>query len=223
MLRRMCVVVAFVVVCTAGALAKTHVISFGKPMNVQWFVTPEKALPIAIRALYVDGKLREFTTGDPHDVTDNTFVVRRAYRINDYLPEDQKKVPSWKWQRGDWLLVNRRTGNVSNINLPEFDPFYSVVSWYRDYAAYCGVAEDGTKVSAMVAQLGSKKAVLRKVVADAKASDVPDSECAAPKWQRDPTRVTFEPAGGQAMTFDVRGRSADLAEKPEKDDSPSTQ
>ncbi len=98
-----------------------------------------------MRALLWTGNCASSPPGDAHDVTDSAFVVRRAYRINDYLPEDQKKVPNWKWQRGDWLLVNRRTGNVSAVNLPEFDPFYSVVSWYRDYAAYCGLAEDGTE------------------------------------------------------------------------------
>jgi len=218
MLRRVFLACGLLLALSAGAAAKAHIISFGKTMNVQWFVTPEKSQPISVRALFVDGKLREFTTGDVHEVTDSAFVVRRAYRINDYLPEDQKKVPNWKWQRGDWLLVNRRTGNVSAVNLPEFDPFYSVVSWYRDYAAYCGLAEDGTKVSAMVAQLGTKKPVLRKLIWAAKAGEVPDSECPAPKWQRDPTRVTFEPAGGQAISFEVRGHSADVAETPEKPD-----
>jgi len=218
MLQRVFIVCGLFLGLSAGATAKTHIISFGKSMNVQWFVTPEKSQPISVRGLFVDGKLLEFTTGDVHEVTDSAFVVRRAYRVNDYLPEDEKKVPNWKWQRGDWLLVNRRTGNVSAVNLPEFDPFYSVVSWYRDYAAYCGLAEDGAKVSAMVAQLGTKKPVLRKVIGVAKASEVPDSECASPKWQRDPTRVTFEPAGGQAISFDVRGHSADVAETPEKPD-----
>jgi hypothetical protein len=218
MLRRFLVLCGLLVLLAVGAVAKTHVISFGKTMNVQWFVTPEKSQSITVRPLYVDGKLREFTTGDLHEVTDSAFVVRRAYRINDYLPQDEKKVPNWKWQRGDWLVVNRRSGNIATITLPEFDPFYSVVSWYRDYAAYCGSAEEGTKISAMVAQLGTKKPILRKIVGSAKASDVPDSECAAPKWQRDPTRVTFEPVGGQALTFEVRGHSADLAETPEKID-----
>src|SRR3954468_689245 len=218
MLRRASIVCGLLVAMCGLAAAKTHIISFGKPMNVKWFVMQENVKAISVRALFVDGKLREFTTGDVHEVTDSAFVVRRAYRINDYLPEDEKKVPNWKWQRGDWLLVNRRTGNVSAVNLPEFDPFYSVVSWYRDYAAYCGVAEDGTKVSAMVAQLGTKKPVLRKLVSTAKGSDTPDSECAPPKWQRDPTRVTFEPAGGEALTFEVRGHSADLAETSEKND-----
>lgn len=219
MLQRIAAICVVLNALSVLAPAKTHIITLGKPLNVQWFVTPEKSLPIAVRPLYVDGKLREFTLGDAHDVTDGAFVVRRAYRINDYLPEDQKKVPNWKWQRGDWLLVNRRTGNVAAINLPDFDPFYSMVSWYRDYAAYCGVVDDGTKVSALVMQLGNKKPVLRKALGAAKGGDQPDSECPAPKWQRDPTRVTFEPAGGQSATFDVRGRSADVADRPEKEDA----
>ena len=46
--------------------------------------TGEDALKI--RALLVDGVLKEWTTGDAHDVTDRSFVVRRAIRINDTLP-----------------------------------------------------------------------------------------------------------------------------------------
>ena len=198
MLRRPLTITLLLALLCATALAKTHFITLGKTMNVQWFVTPEKSLPISVRPLYVDGKLREFTLGDAHDVTDSSFVVRRAYRINDYLPEDQKKVPNWKWQRGDWLLVNRRTGNVSTITLPDFDPFYSVVSWYRDYAAYCGVVDDGAKVSALVVQLGNKKPVLRKPLAATKENDQPDSECTAPKWHyvgRSVTNQTIACAG----------------------------
>ena len=58
---------------------------------------------------YVDAKLREFTMGEPHDVTDRIFVVRRAYRVNDWLPDDPKSVPKWRWQRSGWLLVDRQT------------------------------------------------------------------------------------------------------------------
>ena len=46
--------------------------------------------------------------------------------------------------------VDRLTGRVSQLNLPEFDPFYSTASWYRDYIAYCGVSEDGKKLYAVV-------------------------------------------------------------------------
>jgi len=214
--------VPLLLIASTRAATKTHSIVLGKSVAIK-LMDGQTGGEARIRPLLVDDRLREYTSGAAHDVTDRLFVVRRAYRINDYLPEDQKKVPVWRWQRGDWLLVNRRTGNVSAINLPDFDPFYSVVSWYRDYGAYCGVVDEGAKVSALVVQLGNKKPVMRKPLAAAKAGDQPDSECPAPKWQRDPTRVTFEPAGGPALTVDVRGRSADIAEKSEKEDSPGTQ
>jgi len=86
MLRRVFLACGLLLALSEGAAAKAHIISFGKTMNVQWFVTPEKSQPISVRGLFVDGKLREFTTGDVHEVTDSAFVVRRAYRINDYLP-----------------------------------------------------------------------------------------------------------------------------------------
>jgi hypothetical protein len=38
---------------------------------------------LKIRPLLVDTVLKEWTTGDAHDVTDRTFVVRRVLRIND--------------------------------------------------------------------------------------------------------------------------------------------
>ena len=44
---------------------------------------------LKIRALLVDGVLKEWTTGDAHDVTDRSFVVRRAIRLNDALPGDK--------------------------------------------------------------------------------------------------------------------------------------
>jgi len=61
-------------------------------------------------------------------------------------------LPIGQWQRGGWLLVDRVTGRVLPINLPEFDASYSAASWYRDYAAYCGVSDDGKKAYAVVAK-----------------------------------------------------------------------
>ena len=46
-----------------------------------------------IRALMVDGVLKEWTTGDAHDVTDRSFVVRRAIKLNDALPSDKTDKP----------------------------------------------------------------------------------------------------------------------------------
>jgi len=96
-------------------------------------------------------------------------------------------------QRGGWLLVDRVTGRVSQLNLPEFDPFYSTAAWYRDYVAYCGVSEDGKKLYAMVAQVGRRKPVLKKDVGQPAGADDPDSECPPPAWERSPARVTFQP------------------------------
>jgi len=122
---------------SAAAVPKPHVISFAKWTTAKWFVgsADNKVLGLKIRALYVDTRLKEFTTGPAHDVTDRLFVVRRMFRLNDTLPEESGTSPRWLWQRGGWLMVDRVTGRVSQINLPEFDPFYSTASWYRDYVA----------------------------------------------------------------------------------------
>ena len=111
--------------------------------------------------------------------------------------------------------MDRVTGRVSPINLPDFDPLYSAASWYRDYIAYCGVSDDGKKLYAIVAQLGRRKPVLKKPVGDATADGTPDSECPAPAWQRQPTRVTFRPEQGPGLTFTVRGHVVDVVNDAE--------
>src|SRR5580700_1978850 len=127
----------------ASAAAKIHVVAFGKWMAVQWASNAgsgAKPITIKIRALVIDGRVKEYVLGASHEVTDRLFVVRRVFRVNDSLPDDG--APRWQWQRGGWLLVDRVTGHVSVINLPEFDVLYSASSWYRDYVAYCGVSDD---------------------------------------------------------------------------------
>lgn len=203
----------------AGAAAKVHVITFGKWTTVQWIAgegAAEKPVALKVRALLVDARVKEFVLGAPHEVTERLFVVRRMFRVNDGLPEDA--VPRWQWQRGGWLLVDRTTGRVSAINLPEFDAFYSAASWYRDYVAYCGVADDGKKTYAIVAQLSRRKPVLKKAVAEGVSDDAaPDSACPAPAWQRGPTRVSFEPAGGAKQTFAIRGHVVDVVNEEEEE------
>ena len=102
------------------------------------------------------------------------------------------------------------TGHISAIALPEFDPYYSVASWYRDYAAHCGISDDGKKLFAIVFQVGRRKPVLKKPLGDAGGDDVPDSECPAPVWERRPVRVPFEPDENQKSTYSVPGHAADL-------------
>jgi len=172
-----------------------------------------------VRALFVDTRLKEYTTGTPHELTDRLFVVRRAFRVNDALPTENGTAPRWQWQRGGWLLVDRVTGRVSQLNLPEFDPFYSTASWYRDYIAYCGVSEDGKKLYAVVAQVGRRKPILKKDVGEPAGTDDPDSECPPPVWERTPMRVTFQPDDDQKLVFSIRGRVVDVVndtEEPEE-------
>jgi hypothetical protein len=211
-------VILLILAAFAHSASKPHVIAFGKTFTVKLFLGPteSKSEDIKIRALMVDGKIKEFTTGDPHEVTDELFVVRRAFRVNDSLPEDPRTLPKWQWQRGGWVLVNRATGRVSELKLPEFDPYYSAAIWYRDYAAYCGVSDSGDKLFAVVAQLGVRKPVVRVSLGQASGGETADSQCAAPKWQRKPTRVTFFPKNGKEVTYEVHGHAADLATEPEE-------
>lgn len=191
------------------ATPKPHVIAFGKWISAKWpNATGEKQFDLKIRPLFVDTRLKEYTTGNPHELTDRLFVVRRAFRINDALPAET--AAHWQWQRGGWLLVDRVTGRVSQLNLPEFDAFYSTASWYRDYIAYCGVSDDGKKLYAIVAQVGRRKPILKKDVGEPDGGEDPDSECPAPTWERSPMRVTFVPDDDQKVVFSVRNRVVDV-------------
>src|SRR5580658_10806946 len=95
--------IIFIFTPAMTAAAKVHVVGFGKWTSVQWAPGTDdgKALAIKIRALLVDGRVKEYVLGAPHEVTDRLFVVRRVFRLNDSLPEEAS--PRWQWQRGGWL------------------------------------------------------------------------------------------------------------------------
>src|SRR5438094_9280649 len=86
---------------TATAAAKPHVVRFGKSTQVRWLAGADENTPIElnVRALYVDGKLKQFTIGSPHQLSSRLFVVRRALHINDSLPDDST---------ARWLRQKRR-------------------------------------------------------------------------------------------------------------------
>ena len=197
----------------AAATPRGHSIYFGKWITVKWFAgaAEDPAIDLKVRPLYVDSRLREYTRGEPHEVTDRVFVVQQAYRMNDALAGERG--PQWKWQLGGWLLVERATGGVRRLNLPDFDPAISQASWYRDYSAYCGLSERDGKRYAVVAQLGRRAPLLRQEW---------DAACVAPLWQRNPPRVTITSAGGEKHTFEVRGHSVDPApdEEPKSEENP---
>src|ERR1700685_103461 len=129
---RLNILAAFVIVllsANAQAATRGHTISFGKWTTVQWQpdTATEKPVHFKERALLADARVKEFTLGSAHDVTDRLFVVRRAFRVNDSLPQETSAAQHWQWERGGWLLVDRITGHISPINLPEFDVSYSMV------------------------------------------------------------------------------------------------
>jgi hypothetical protein len=193
------------------AAPRQHTVVLGRWRAVAVHSESGTAQEAKVRELIIDGRLREYTTGVPHDVTERLFVVRRAYRMNDALPDETSKVPRWVWRLGGWISVDRQTGHVAQLNLPAFDGEISEASWYRDYAAYCGVSDDGSKNYMMVAQLGKRKPLLKKEMAV--------STCSAPQWEREPSRVTFLVAG-EKTTFAVHARGADLQSESAEEEGP---
>lgn len=192
----------------SSAASKPHTVAFGKWSVVKVLAGDDENIPaeMKIRPLIVDGRTKEFTTGPTHEVTDRMFVVQRAYRLNDLLPQETGAA-RWRWERGGWLLVDRSSGRIQTIALPAFDAYYSQVSWFRDFAAYCGLSDDASKRFAVVAQLGRRKPLLKKSVAEKNAGN---AACAPPMWSRVPVRVTFDAPGEPKFTFTVRSQALDL-------------
>ena len=208
----------------AGAPAKVHVVTLGTARKVP-YTPPEAAagvgkpaspLTLKVRPLIVDGRQKEWTTGEAHDVTDRSFTIRRALRLNDSLPGDA--AARWSWQPGPWLMVDRSTGHITALHLPDFDEASDAV-WFRDYAAYCGTgttAKGG--LFAVVAQLGARKVVVQKQIGKWPQAAPVEPVCKPAEWQRSPMRVTLQAMGGEAMTFDVVGAASLIEEGDNTDD-----
>jgi hypothetical protein len=124
------------------------------------------------------------------------------------------------WQRGPWLLIDRVTGHVTALRFPDYDPGVSVVSWFRDYAAYCGLTTSAKSLYAVVAQVAARRPVLAKKLAAFDPANQPVPACAPPDWQREPLRITFHPAGKDEVSYDIVPGSAVLVE--ESDDEAET-
>jgi len=203
---------------------RVHLVALGGAKKVPYSKEgdPAGALPgdkdLKIRPLIVDGRVKEWTTGEPHDVTDRSFAVRRALRINDALPTD--KIEHWVWQRGPWLLVDRTAGHTVPLKLPDYNPAVSDVSWFRDYAAYCGLTSTGKQLYAVVAQVSARKPLVVKKLApwDFAAAHTA-AACAPAVWQREPLRITFQAAGAIPASFDLVGSSAVLVEEGDAEEA----
>jgi hypothetical protein len=210
-----------------AAVPKVHAVTLGPYRRVPYTqpdATPDtktdETSMLRIRALFVDDRQKEWTTGEIHDITDRTFTVRRALRLNDALPSDA--VPHWIWQPGPWLSVDRVTGHITVLHLPDFDATVSDVVWFRDYAAYCGVSTTAKGgLFAIVAQLGVRRPVILKQIGPWPQANHFIPVCQPAQWQRLPTRVVLKPTGGEAATYEVVGTASILEESDgEEGDSP---
>jgi hypothetical protein len=193
---------------SVSAASKPHVVVLGKRTTIKLHADDDNSntVGVKVRALSVDGKVKEFTVGLAHEITERIFVVQRMFRLNDSLPQESGPA-RWRWQKGSWLLVDRVSGKVQQLALPEFDPICSQANWFRDYAAYCGTSDDGQKAFALIAQLGKRRPLLRKGLAESSREG-----CSAPSWQRNPVRVTFSTKEGPKLTFEVKSCSVDVAQ-----------
>jgi hypothetical protein len=207
------------------AAPKVHTVTLGPSRRVPYIptdATPEtksdESSTLHIRALFVDDRQKEWTTGEIHDVTDRTFTVRRALRLNDALPTDP--APRWVWESGPWLMVDRVSGHITALHLPDFDSTVSSVVWFRDYAAYCGIGTTARGgLVAVVAQLGARKAVVQKKIGEWPQSNHFIPVCQPAQWQRLPMRVTIQPTSGEATTYSVLGSSSLVEEGDNSDEN----
>ena len=204
---------------------RTHSVTLGAVKHVPFVAADvskeeksDEAGTLRVRPLFVDTRQKDWTTGDLHEITERTFAVQRVMHVNDTLPNEHGA--RWVWQPGPWMLVDRVTGRVSALHLPDFDAGVSDVTWYRDFAAYCGVhtTAKGGGLSAVVWQIGSRHAAIDRVVAKWPQPERARPVCQPAVWQREPMRVTLQPTGGEKLSLDVVGSSTALVEDGDDDD-----
>ena len=198
-----------------GPVKRVPHTSVGDPSDASLHGTADGELKI--RALVVDGQVKDWTTGEAHDITDRSFTIRRALHINDTLPADAKE--RWVWQRGPWIMVDRTNGHVTALHMPDYDPTISEVVWFRDYAAYCGLPTTGKSLMAVVSQVGGRRPILQKKLSAWSTDDHAKPACGIAQWQREPLRVTFNPTAQDAVSFDLVGLSAVLVEEGDSADA----
>lgn len=209
----------------AGRPPKVHTVALGGVRRVPY--TPPEATPenrseeartLKIRPLIVDDRQKEWTVGDLHEVTDRTFVIRRALRINDALPGE---AAHWSWQPGAWISVDRVSGHITALHLPDFDAQVSDAVWFRDYAAYCGVhvLTKSSTLTAVVFQLGTRRPAAQQKLGAWPPDPVPHPACTAATWQRTPMRATLHPSGQSAVTFDLLGTTSLVEEGDSGDEN----
>lgn len=218
-----CAAILLFLFSASAFAAKVHTVALGTWRKVPYTApslapksVDDKLGSLRVRPLVVDGRVLEWTAGEMHEITDRSFVVRRAVRLNDALPGESGA--HWEWSLGPWMLVDRVKAHISVLHLADFDPAVSEVVWFRDYAAYCGVNSTGKHLYAVAAQLGVRRPLVAKVLAKWTADDHPTPACAAATWQRQPLQVTFHPTDGDTVSYQLFGLTSALVEEGESAD-----
>lgn len=216
-------VCAAVLLLCLPAVAKVHSVAVGAwrkvpytPPSASQSTTDDKPATLRVRPLVIDGQVKDWTTGDIHEITDRSFTVRRAVKLNDALPGESGA--HWLWVLGPWLMVDRTTAHISVLHLPDFDPAVSQIVWFRDYAAYCGVNSTGKHLYAVVAQLGVRRPLVAKPLVKWTVDEHPTPACAPATWQRGPLQVVFHPTNGDALNYQIFGLASALVEDGETPD-----
>jgi hypothetical protein len=213
---------ALVLFCLPVA-AKVHSVAIGAwrkvsytPPSVSLTSNASEPITLRVRPLVIDGQVRDWTTGEIHEITGRTFVARRVVKLNNALPDETGA--RWLWVLGPWLLVDRASAHITVLHLPDFDPAVSEVVWFRDYAAYCGANTTGRHLFAVVAQLGVRRPLVAKPITQWTVDDHPTPACAPATWQRQPLQVVFHPANSDALTYQIFGLASALVESGETPD-----
>jgi hypothetical protein len=72
-----------------AAVPKCHLTAFGRRTAAK---SPDasgtRLLDLKLRSLLVDTRVKEYTTGNPHELTERSFLACRAFRVSDALPAE---------------------------------------------------------------------------------------------------------------------------------------
>src|SRR5258708_8175423 len=101
---------------SASAAPRQHIIVLGKWQTVKTLADSGEASEVKVRSLIVDGRGKEYTSGPAHAVTDRLFVIRRAYRVNDVLPDDHQKTPQWISRLCRWITLYPSPRHIAHLN-----------------------------------------------------------------------------------------------------------
>jgi hypothetical protein len=116
-------------------------------------------------------------------------------------------------------MVDRVSGHITALHLPDFDPLVSDVIWFRDDAAYCGIASTAKGgIVAIITQLGAHKPIVQKLLAPWPQTTPSNPICAAAIWERAPMRATLQLTGAQPVTYDVVGSVSLIEENDNADE-----